>query len=461
MSSARIIFPLWGIIVAGNALWNFRGGKKIIHFLSVQFAFIFRVFFFFFWKRESGSKRGYNRRSLRGKFRVRRKMFQGWKKRYIFIFACKFVVKRLYIFVYLDRFVAFIIPFILFSPSFCHACHSRIIVFIHRRPRVIKRDSPNLIRNLAFIQAKDKRWKLKENGEKEWDFRGEKFAYRNLKRNKFFPKQPPSSSVFEQILPSPLSRVSLHSSLICIQDCRCSSARHLPPPLLSFLPRLLFHLPRPSFIASPPPFLPWPCEKCPKVSNNVTRFSKTSASVLETLFVEFPPCVFFFVFFTLSPPSLFSIQISSKHTRATDYKPLCTLSRGGNYWNEPCVVMTRLEMKFNWPDEKQNTRCVAVCARVRGTCVMIVTDRENSFAASCNFSSSPFLLHIYWKYKNGRFKTRSSSNDKFPFFFFFFYHYTERNRHDDLSILSLSRWTHLIFHYQFDDIKNVSRYIYT
>ena len=126
----------------------------------------------------------------------------------------------------------------------------------------------------------------------------------------------------------------------------------------------------------------------------MTRFSKTSASVLETLFVEFPPFLFFFVFFTLSPPSLFSIQISSKHTRATDYKPLCTLSRGGNYWNEPCVVMTRLEMKFNWPDEKQNTRCVAVCARVRGTCVMIVTDRENSFAASCNFSSSPFPPYL-------------------------------------------------------------------
>lgn len=125
-----------------------------------------------------------------------------------------------------------------------------IIVFIHRRPRVIKRDSPNLIRNLAFIQAKDKRWKLKENGEKEWGFRGEKFAYRNLKRNKFFPKQPPSSSVFEQILPSPLSRVSLHSSLICIQDCRCSSARHLPPsslfpssPSFSSTSPILYRLP--------------------------------------------------------------------------------------------------------------------------------------------------------------------------------------------------------------------------
>lgn len=283
----------------------------------------------------------------------------------------------------------------------------------------------NAIRLIWFVISRLSRRKTKDGNWRKTGKRNGIFAGRNLhieilKGTNFSRSNRlllPSSS--KSSLPF-LSRVSLHSSLICIQDCRCSSARHLPPPLLSFLPRLLFHLPRPSFIASPPPFLPWPCEKCPKVSNNVTRFSKTSASVLETLFVEFPPCVFFFVFFTLSPPSLFSIQISSKHTRATDYKPLCTLSRGGNYWNEPCVVMTRLEMKFNWPDEKQNTRCVAVCARVRGTCVMIVTDRENSFAASCNFSSSPFLLHIYWKYKNGRFKTRSSSNDKFPFFFFFF-----------------------------------------
>lgn len=264
MSSARIIFPLWGIIVAGNALWNFRGGKKIIHFLSVQFAFIFRVFFFFFWKRESGSKRGYNRRSLRGKFRVRRKMFQGWKKRYIFIFACKFVVKRLYIFVYLDRFVAFIIPFILFSPSFCHACHSRIIVFIHRRPRVIKRDSPNLIRNLAFIRAKDKRWKLKENGEKEWDFRGEKFAYRNLKRNKFFPKQPPSSSVFEQILPS-LPFTGLASFLLDLHT-RLQMLFGTPPsPLfsLSFLAFFFIYLAHP---LSPPllPSSPGPARNAPR-----------------------------------------------------------------------------------------------------------------------------------------------------------------------------------------------------
>lgn len=31
---------------------KFSRGKKIIHFLSVQFAFIFRVFFFFFFERE-------------------------------------------------------------------------------------------------------------------------------------------------------------------------------------------------------------------------------------------------------------------------------------------------------------------------------------------------------------------------------------------------------------------------
>lgn len=126
-------------------------------------------------------------------------------------------------------------------------------------------------------------------------FRGEKFAYRNLKKNKFFPKQPPSS-VFEQI-PSSLSRVSLHSPLICIQDCRCSSARHLP--LFSFPPFLAFffiYLAHPLSPLHPPPFLPWPCEKCPKVSNNVTRISKLG-SVLETLFIGFLSCVFLFFFF--------------------------------------------------------------------------------------------------------------------------------------------------------------------
>lgn len=282
----------------------------------------------------------------------------------------------------------------------------------------------NAIRLIWFVISRLSRRKTKDGNWRKTGKRNGVFAGRNLHIE--ILKGTNFSRSNRLLLPS-----SSKSSLPPFHGSRfippwfaykiADALRHATfPPLLSFLPRLLFHLPRPSFIASPPPFLPWPCEKCPKVSNNVTRFSKTSASVLETLFVEFPPCVFFFVFFTLSPPSLFSIQISSKHTRATDYKPLCTLSRGGNYWNEPCVVMTRLEMKFNWPDEKQNTRCVAVCARVRGTCVMIVTDRENSFAASCNFSSSPFLLHIYWKYKNGRFKTRSSSNDKFPFFSFFF-----------------------------------------
>lgn len=45
-----------------------------------------------------------------------------------------------------------------------------------------------------------------------------------------------------------------------------------------------------------PSTLPWPCEKCPKVSNNVTRISKLG-SVLETLFIGFLSCVFLFFFF--------------------------------------------------------------------------------------------------------------------------------------------------------------------
>lgn len=53
---------------------KFSKGKKIIHFLSVQFVFIFRVFFFFFfYQRESGSKEDI---SLRGKFRVSKKMLE-------------------------------------------------------------------------------------------------------------------------------------------------------------------------------------------------------------------------------------------------------------------------------------------------------------------------------------------------------------------------------------------------
>lgn len=36
---------------------KFSKGKKIIHFLSVQFAFIFRVFFLRERERESGSKK--------------------------------------------------------------------------------------------------------------------------------------------------------------------------------------------------------------------------------------------------------------------------------------------------------------------------------------------------------------------------------------------------------------------
>lgn len=50
---------------------KFSKGKKIIHFLSVQFVFIF--FFFFFYQRESGSKEDI---SLRGKFRVSKKMLE-------------------------------------------------------------------------------------------------------------------------------------------------------------------------------------------------------------------------------------------------------------------------------------------------------------------------------------------------------------------------------------------------
>lgn len=205
-------------------------------------------------------------------------------------------------------------------------------------------------------------------------FRGEKFACRNLKRTNFSRSNPALHPFHGSRFIPP----DLHTRLQMLFGTP-------PSPLLfhpSF-PRLLFHLPRPSFIS---PLLPLPCEKCPKVSNNVTRISKLG-SILETLFIFF----FFFSFLSF----FFSIQIyrvQTLDTRVTDYKSLCTLSRGGNYWNELCVVMTRLEMKFNWPDEKQ--KHAWLCARVRGTCVMIVTDRENSFAASCNFSSSSFPLYL-------------------------------------------------------------------
>lgn len=53
---------------------KFSKGKKIIHFLSVQFAFIFRVFFLR--ERERVAVKEDITRSLRGKFRVSEKMFE-------------------------------------------------------------------------------------------------------------------------------------------------------------------------------------------------------------------------------------------------------------------------------------------------------------------------------------------------------------------------------------------------
>lgn len=128
---------------------------------------------------------------------------------------------------------------------------------------------------------------------KKWGFAGRNLHVEILKEQ-IFP---------EATLPS-IPFTGLASFLpICIQDCRCSSARQLP--LFSFTPRFLafFFI----YLAHPlSPLLPLACEKCPKVSNNVTRISKLG-SILETLFIFF----FFFSFLSF----FFDPNISSTNTR--------------------------------------------------------------------------------------------------------------------------------------------------
>lgn len=121
----------------------------------------------------------------------------------------------------------------------------------------------NAIRLIWFVISRLSRRKTKDGNWRKTGKRNGVFAGRNLhieilKGTNFSRSNHlllPSSS--KSSLPF-LSRVSLHSSLICIQDCRCSSARHLPPsslfpssPSFSSTSPILYRLP----FSLPPPAL--------------------------------------------------------------------------------------------------------------------------------------------------------------------------------------------------------------